>query len=57
MKLFGQIVRTLVETVILPVDVVCDVFWAPMDIPAEGGIGHRTKERLEKIKDASEEES
>ncbi len=53
MKIFGQIVRTVVETVKLPVDAVLDVVDL-MDSDRE--IGGHTSERLKKIKEAATEE-
>lgn len=55
MKLFGQLVRTVVNVVTLPVDVVKDVVMAPVDA-AESDLAHRTKEKIEKIKEEAQED-
>ena len=53
MKLFGQIVRTVVNTVMLPVDVA-------RDIVTLGGVvnghGSYTAERIETLKEEAEED-
>ena len=48
MKLFGQIVGTIIETVKLPVDVVKDIGDAACEEPR---VGKNISNRLEKIKD------
>lgn len=54
MSLFGALIRTAVNVVTLPVDVVVDVVAAPADA-GNAGVGHRTKAKLGKIKEESED--
>lgn len=57
MKLFGQIIGTLIETAKLPVNVVLDVVQVPHDLVYEKDLGHRTEENLERIKDEAKGEA
>lgn len=57
MKLFGQIIRTAVNIVTLPVDVALDTATAMYDT-LDGGVekvGSRTKDKIEKIKEEAQE--
>jgi hypothetical protein len=56
MKLFGQLVRTVVNVAILPVDVVKDVVSAPIDVGEGRPVGERTKDRIQKLKDEALEQ-
>lgn len=57
MKLFGQLVRTVVNVALLPVDMVKDVAMAPLDamLATDKRIGDRTAERIERLKDEAGE--
>lgn len=55
MKLFGQLVRTAVNTALLPVAVVKDVATAVIDAGEGRAIGHRTKKQIETLKDEAQE--
>lgn len=50
MKLFGQLVRTIVNVAVLPVTLVHDVV-AVMADAADGKIAPRTREQLQNLKD------
>lgn len=58
MKLFGQLVRTVVNVALLPVDIVKDVVMLPLDatLSTDKHVGERTTERLQRLKDESEEQ-
>jgi hypothetical protein len=55
MKLFGQIVGTLVEVVRVPVAVAKDVVCVIPDLVEQKPLGHRTADQLEEVKDAAQE--
>lgn len=57
MKLFGQIVRTIVNVALLPVDVAKDIVTAPLDVilATDQEVGERTRERIQKLKDEASE--
>ena len=57
MSLFSALVKVAVETVKLPVSMVVDtvcILGDACEPNKQNGIGHRTKESLEKIKESSE---
>lgn len=56
MKIFGQIVRTLVNVATLPVDVAIDAATSMVDAVEKGRVGDRTRIKLEKIKDEASED-
>ena len=56
MKLFGQLVRTVINVVIMPVEVITDVVTAPLDYVIPGEVGHRTKDRIQKLKDEASDD-
>lgn len=57
MSLFGQIIRTVVNLALVPVDVAKDVVMAPLDavLATDKEVGQRTAERVQKLKDEAEE--
>ena len=57
MKLFGQIVRTLVNVALIPVDVAKDIVMSPLDavLATDKCVGERTAERIQKLKDEAGE--
>ena len=58
MKLFGQLVRTVVNTALVPVAVAKDIVMAPLDVVlvTDYDIGERTREQIEQLKDEAEED-
>jgi hypothetical protein len=52
MKLFGQIIRTAVNVVLLPVDIVKDVVMSPLDVTlvTDKRVGERTADRIQTLK-------
>ena len=57
MSLFSALIKVAVETVKLPVTIAADTICSGLDATepnSQHGVGHRTKEQLEKIKEASE---
>lgn len=53
MKLFGQVVRTLVNTALVPVAVAKDILMAPLDavLATDKRVGERTAEQIERLKE------
>lgn len=56
MKLFGQIIRTVVNVATLPVDIVVDAATSMVDVVEKGRVGDRTRDKIEKIKEEAQEE-
>ena len=54
MKIFGQVVRTIVNTTMLPVELVKDVFTLG-GVCTKGDFEPYTAERLKQLKEAGEE--
>ena len=55
MSLFRALVGVVIETAKLPLDVALDIVAAPVDTDPGRGIGHRTRDRLEQIKEEADE--
>ena len=54
MGLFSAIVGVVIETAKVPFKVAADIVCAPVDTEPGRGIGHRTREALEAIKEEAE---
>jgi hypothetical protein len=55
MKLFGQLIRTVVNIAALPVEVAKDVVMVVVDAAGNELPGKRTRERLQTLKDEAGE--
>lgn len=55
MKIFGQLIRTVVNTAVLPVKIVQDTVTAIPDVGMEGKAFMRTAEQLRRLKDEAGE--
>ena len=55
MKLFGQIMATMIETTCLPLDLAKDAAMLMADAADGEKPGHRTAKRLKKIEEAAKE--
>ena len=58
MKLFGQIIRTVVNATLVPVTIVTDVAMAPLDavLVTDKQVGERTADQIQKLKDEADED-